>query len=144
MGHSLHGFICLTFQIPTFASWGPKPLATFVDAFTLDWGKFDLCYIFPPFSPLTRCLQKNKSESKINFGGSPVASPTVGCNLKQDDKGLDDGTLCEKQLGELWQPKGRRDAGVSFDSCAMLIEKALRKNLSSQAINDIYCCGTQD
>lgn len=48
----------LNTQIECFVSWRPDPLAMHVDALSLDWGKFQLAYIFPPFSLLTRCLRK--------------------------------------------------------------------------------------
>ena len=44
-------------QVETFVSWKPDPLASFVDAFSLNWSKYDF-YAFPPFSLVGRCLQK--------------------------------------------------------------------------------------
>ena len=44
-------------QLPNYVSWHPDPDAKYVDAFSLDWSKFYF-YAFPPFSLLTRCLQK--------------------------------------------------------------------------------------
>ena len=45
-------------KIKTYCSWKKDPMATFIDAFSLDWSKFPLCYMFPPFSVVTKCLQK--------------------------------------------------------------------------------------
>ena len=44
--------------IPTYASWKPNPYATYVDAFSINWGQFANGYAFPPFCLLARCLQK--------------------------------------------------------------------------------------
>lgn len=49
-------------QIDCFCSWRPDPEAKHVDAFTLNWASFDLIYLFPPFSLITRCLQKMREE----------------------------------------------------------------------------------
>lgn len=49
-------------QLDCFCSWTPDPEAKYVDAFTLNWASFDLIYLFPPFSLITRCLQKMKEE----------------------------------------------------------------------------------
>jgi hypothetical protein len=51
----------LNTQIEKFVSWEPDPEAWAIDAFTLDWSKLQF-YAFPPFSLLTRCLQKVKLE----------------------------------------------------------------------------------
>lgn len=52
----------LNAQLTVFVSWQPDPQASFVDAFSLDWSSFALNYIFPPFSLITRCLQKLELE----------------------------------------------------------------------------------
>ena len=52
----------LNAQLECFVAWKPDPLAQHVDAFSLNWGKFKLAYIFPPFSLLQRCLQKVTSD----------------------------------------------------------------------------------
>lgn len=52
----------LNFQVEKFCSWEPDPLATFVNAFTLDWSMFKCVYIFPPFSLLNRCIRKIKTD----------------------------------------------------------------------------------
>lgn len=49
-------------QLDCFCSWTPDPEAEHMDAFTLNWAFFDLIYLFPPFSLITRCLQKIREE----------------------------------------------------------------------------------
>lgn len=49
-------------QVPSYCSWRPDPGAMHVDAFSLNWARFKLSYIFPPFSLIARCLQKLKAE----------------------------------------------------------------------------------
>ena len=39
-------------------SWKPHPLASIVDAFTLNWRDFSNAYAFPPFCLVGTCLQK--------------------------------------------------------------------------------------
>ena len=39
-------------------SWKPHPLASIVDAFTLNWREFSNAYAFPPFCLVGTCLQK--------------------------------------------------------------------------------------
>ena len=48
----------LNHKIPLYCSWQKDPHAAYIDAFTLNWNKFNLPYLFPPFSLLTKCLQK--------------------------------------------------------------------------------------
>ena len=50
-------------QLDNFVSWHPDPDAAAVDAFTTDWCNW-FFYAFPPFSLITRCLQK------ISFEGA--------------------------------------------------------------------------
>ena len=45
-------------KIDVFCSWRKDPMAAFIDAFSLDWSKFALLYMFPPFSVIGKCLQK--------------------------------------------------------------------------------------
>ena len=47
----------LNFQLKPFVSWLPDPDAAFIDTFSLDWSKFTF-YAFPPFSLVSRVLQK--------------------------------------------------------------------------------------
>ena len=49
-------------QLPQFVSWDPDPEAIAVDAFTLNWSKFDYVYIFPPFSVISRVLAKMRRD----------------------------------------------------------------------------------
>lgn len=44
-----------------FVSWKPDPLASYIDAFALNWS-FKFAYAFPPFSLVSRVWQKLKSE----------------------------------------------------------------------------------
>ena len=44
-------------QMDTYVSWRPDPMAAGVDAFSLDW-RNALPYAFPPFSLISRTLQK--------------------------------------------------------------------------------------
>lgn len=45
-------------QTEIFCSWRQDPDSSYVDAFSLNWGKFDHVYIFPPFSLLSLCIKK--------------------------------------------------------------------------------------
>lgn len=47
----------LNFQLNKYVSFQPDPGAISIDAFTLNWHKF-IFYAFPPFSLLTRVIQK--------------------------------------------------------------------------------------
>ena len=49
-------------KVGIFCSWKPDPDCTFVDAFSIDWGTFDMCYAFCPFSVIARCVQKIRSD----------------------------------------------------------------------------------
>ena len=51
----------LNAQLDRYVSWLPDPHAESVDAFTLDWSKFDF-YAFPPFCLIPHCLQKIKAD----------------------------------------------------------------------------------
>ena len=44
-------------QLPTYVSWKPDPTATYINAFTLNWGNRNP-YAFPPFSIIGRVLRK--------------------------------------------------------------------------------------
>ena len=50
------------FQLSCYASWGPDPFASFVNAFTIYWGEFELMYLFPPFRLIGRVLQKLRAD----------------------------------------------------------------------------------
>lgn len=45
-------------KLMPFCSWKPDPEAQCIDAFSFDWNTYDLCYVFPPFSLVARCIQK--------------------------------------------------------------------------------------
>ena len=49
-------------KVQTFCSWKPEPEASFIDAFSIDWKEFELCYCFPCFSMIGRCIQKVKND----------------------------------------------------------------------------------
>ncbi len=51
----------LNAQFPCFISFKPDPGAMAVDAFTLDWAKYQF-YAFPPFSIISKVLQKVMSD----------------------------------------------------------------------------------
>ena len=53
----------LNFQVEKFCSWKPDHQSEFVNAFTVDWGKFYFIYLFPPFSLLNRCIRKIKIDN---------------------------------------------------------------------------------
>lgn len=71
-------------QVNTFCSWMPDPEATYFDAFSLDWSKFDLAYLFPPFSLIARCLQKLRAEQAQGWMVVPLwpSQPWMGMLLK--------------------------------------------------------------
>ena len=48
----------LNTKLPCYVSWKPEPEAVAVDAFTLDWSKYNLVYCFPPFSVIGKVLQQ--------------------------------------------------------------------------------------
>lgn len=52
----------LNAKLPRFVSWRPEPGATNVNAFSISWSDL-YAYLFPPFSLITRCVQKLKLES---------------------------------------------------------------------------------
>lgn len=52
----------LNHKLPVYCSWRPDPNARFIDAFSLNWGDFDMCSIFPPFSLVGRCIHKVRND----------------------------------------------------------------------------------
>ena len=48
-------------QLPNYFSWIPDPQAMGTDAFSIPW-KFNLCYLFPPFPLIQKCIQKIKQD----------------------------------------------------------------------------------
>ena len=49
-------------KVQIFFSWKPEPEASFIDAFSIDWKEFELCYCFPYFSMIGRCIQKVQND----------------------------------------------------------------------------------
>jgi len=43
--------------------WHPDPVIVGVNAFTMDWGKFGLCYAFPPFNMVGKVLKQAMFDS---------------------------------------------------------------------------------
>lgn len=70
-------------QIATFCSWHPDPEAGYSDAFSINWADFELSYIFPPFSLITRCLQKLRAEGARGWMIVPMwlSQPWMGTLL---------------------------------------------------------------
>lgn len=52
----------LNYQLLPYVAWRPDPQAIAIDAFTVDWSKYSLIYAFPPFSVISRVLQKIQME----------------------------------------------------------------------------------
>lgn len=48
----------LNYQLKPFVSWQADPEALTVDAFSISWKPYNLCYMFPPFSLISHTLQK--------------------------------------------------------------------------------------
>lgn len=42
----------------SYCSWEPDPHAMIIDAFSVDWAPFNLCYAFPPFNLITKVIRK--------------------------------------------------------------------------------------
>lgn len=47
----------LNAKVSNYVSWHPDPGSMFVNAFSIDWSSFKLCYLFPPFRLLPKCLR---------------------------------------------------------------------------------------
>ncbi|KAK3890263.1 hypothetical protein Pcinc_005794 [Petrolisthes cinctipes] len=71
-------------QIKRFCSWKPDPEAEHFDAFTINWAQFELIYMFPPFSLISRCLQKMRAEEARGWLVVPLwtTQPWMGTLLK--------------------------------------------------------------
>jgi len=48
----------LNYQCENYVAWRPDPGAVAINAFTVDWEKYTNCFLFPPFSMVTKVLQK--------------------------------------------------------------------------------------
>ena len=51
----------LNTQLESYISYRPDPFATYIDAFSINWNNHQ-CYIFPPFSQISRILQKIRTD----------------------------------------------------------------------------------
>ncbi|KAK3889264.1 hypothetical protein Pcinc_006829 [Petrolisthes cinctipes] len=76
-------------QIKRICSWKPDPEAEHFDAFTINWAQFELIYMFPPFSLISRCLQKMRAEEAMGWlvVCTFVDDPAVDGNITQDAGG---------------------------------------------------------
>ena len=45
-------------KVANYCSWEPDPHSLHVDAFTVNWAKFDNCYVFPPFNLVGKVIRK--------------------------------------------------------------------------------------
>ena len=61
----------LNHKLDTYVSWKPDPFATFIDAFTVDWGPHSF-YVFAPFCLVSKCLQKISSNGATGILIAPV------------------------------------------------------------------------
>ena len=66
----------LNFKVEKYVSWHPDPGAYAVDAFSLSWSNMG-CYIFPPFSLISRILAKVRRDKAVAILIAPVW-PTQG------------------------------------------------------------------
>lgn len=48
-------------QLPRYVSWRPQPGSMAVNAFSVNWNDFS-GYVFPPFSMISKCLEKIRRE----------------------------------------------------------------------------------
>ena len=58
-------------QLPVYCSWRPDPAALTVDGLSLPWTILHT-YLFPPFSPITRCLEKIQEDQATAVMIAPV------------------------------------------------------------------------
>lgn len=63
-------------QVPTYVSWKPDPSATYINAFTIDWGIGKL-YAFPPFCLIGRVLRKLQEDRATLLAILPLWSTQV-------------------------------------------------------------------
>ena len=61
----------LNYQCEPYVAWRPDPNAKAIDAFCVDWGTFDNVYAFPPFSILTKVLQKFQEDNATGVVVAP-------------------------------------------------------------------------
>lgn len=95
-------------QVTRFCSWKPDPEAEFFDAFSISWARFDLVYIFPPFSLISRCLQKLRAEQATGWLVVPLwpSQPWMGALLQMLVK---EPLLITKTKNVLTQPLSTED-----------------------------------
>ena len=53
----------LNHKLCNYVSWVKDPCALYSDAFTVDWDEWDLIYLFPPFSLVSKCLRRIRRTS---------------------------------------------------------------------------------
>lgn len=50
------------YEVENYCSWKPDPNFSCVNAFCMNWGNFDLIYLFPTFSLLSRYICKIRQD----------------------------------------------------------------------------------
>ena len=65
----------LNAKLSVYCSFQADPFSTYVDAFSIDWGRFSLSYLFPPFS--TVLAGNSNGQSKKFSDSSFVANSTL-------------------------------------------------------------------
>lgn len=53
----------LNHKLRRYVSWDPDPSSCWVDAFTLNWSSYQLCYAFPPFNLIGKVLAKTRDNN---------------------------------------------------------------------------------
>ena len=98
-------------QVPSFCAWKPDPGASYIDAFSLHWARFELSYLFPPFSLITRCLQKFRAEEARGWMVVPLwlSQPWMGVLLRLL---IDHPRLITQRKGVLVHPSSAEDHPV--------------------------------
>ena len=66
----------LNHKLPTYCSWKPNPGCSYVDAFLINRGNYNL-YAFPPLSLIPRCLQKILQDRAKGILVVPLRFPIV-------------------------------------------------------------------
>ena len=52
----------LNHKLKNYCSWKRDPFATYINAFSISWNVFSCSYLFPPFSVVSKCLQKLQND----------------------------------------------------------------------------------
>ena len=98
-------------KVESYASWIPDHGASFVDAFSVNWSQFNLCYIFPPFRLVNRCVRKVRDEGARAIVIAPAWPGQPWYNVL---KGRGDHTLrLPPAAGNLQQNHARRGRDLS-------------------------------